>query len=80
MNTTIEEVRDYFDKCRSFWLRNGDSETVATCKAFWWDLVQISNQFGWTMAKERFAQDFCGYKPYEPEPTKEEVEAGTAPH
>lgn len=80
MNTTIEEVREYFDQCKAFWLRQGDSETVAACKAFWWDIVQISNLFGWTPGKEQFAHEFCGYKPHNPEPAKEEVEAGTCPH
>ena len=40
MNITIEEVRKYFEQCKAFWLREGDSEIVARCKAFWWDIVQ----------------------------------------
>lgn len=80
MNTTISEVRAYFEQCKAFWLRQGDSETVAACKAFWWDIVQISNLFGWTDAKRQFAKEFCGYEPHTPEPTKAEVEAGTCPH
>ena len=80
MNKTIEEVKHYYEQCKAFWVRQGNSEAVASCKAFWWDIVQISNQWGWTDAKEQFALECCGYKPYDPEPTKEEVEAGTCRH
>lgn len=81
MNNTIEEVRDYFNQCKAFWLRQGASETVAICKAFWWDIVQISNTYNcWTPGKEQFALEFCGYHPHDPEPTKEEVESGTCTH
>lgn len=34
MNNTIEEVKAFFEQCKSFWMRQGDSEGVATCKAF----------------------------------------------
>ena len=81
MNKTIEETKAYFEQCKGYWLRQGCSELVAKCKAFWWDIVQISNQFNcWTPGKEQFAMEFCGYKPFGPEPTKEQVETGTCPH
>lgn len=80
MNNTIEEVREFFEQCKAFWLRQGASEPVAKCKAFWWDIVQVSNLYGWTPGKEQFALEFCGYHPHDPEPTKEEVESGTCTH
>lgn len=81
MNNTIEEVREFFEQCKNFWLRQGSTELVAKCKAFWWDIVQVSNVYDcWTPGKEQFALEFCGYHPHDPEPTKEEVEAGTCPH
>ena len=81
MNNTIEEVRGFFEQCKTFWLRQGNSETIATCKAFWWDIVQVSNEFNlWTPGKIQFANEFCGYKSGDVEPTSEEVEAGTCPH
>lgn len=77
MNNTIEEVKAFFEQCKSFWMRQGDSEGVATCKAFWWDIVQISNQYGWTPEKEQFALEFRGYKRGDPEPAASAVERGT---
>lgn len=76
MNNTIEEVKAFFEQCKAFWMRQGDSEGVATCKAFWWDIVQISNQYGWTPAKEQFALEFRGYRRGDPEPAASAVERG----
>lgn len=76
MNNTIEEVKAFFEQCKAFWMRQGDSEGVATCKAFWWDIVQISNQYGWTPAKEQFALEFRCYKRGDPEPAASAVERG----
>lgn len=81
MYNTIEEVKEYFEQCKAFWLREGNSEAVAKCKAFWWDIVQISNTYNyWTPGKEQFALEFFGYHPYDPEPTREEVMSGTCAH
>ena len=30
MNNTIEEVKAFFEQCKAFWMRQGDSEGVAT--------------------------------------------------
>ena len=50
---TIDEVRMFYDQCVAFWQRQGDSPDVARCKAFWWDIVEISECFArWTPGKE----------------------------
>lgn len=30
MNTTFDQVADYFATCKAYWLRQGDSEQVAS--------------------------------------------------
>ena len=74
---TIEEVKAFFEQCKSFWMRQGDSEGVASCKAFWWDIVEISDEFdAWSPAKEQFAREFRGYKRGDPEPAAHDIECG----
>lgn len=81
MNNTIEEVKEFFEQCKAFWIRQGNSELIASCKAFWWDIVEVSNAFNiWTPGKEQFAKEFCGYKPHDPEPAAKDVESGNCPH
>ena len=75
--TTVSEVETFFNECKNFWLRLGNSEAVATCKAFWYDLVEVSNEFdAWGPAKEQFAYDFAGYKPGDRMPDDTEIESG----
>lgn len=76
--STPEEVQQYFDACRAYWVRNGDSAGVATCKAFWWDCVEIWNLSGWNQARESFALAFRGYRPGDPVPESRCVEQGNA--
>ena len=74
---TIDDVNEFYDQCISFWIRQGDPEEVACAKAFWWDIVEISNQFdSWSPAKEQFAADTVGYHPGDPEPSEEDVKTG----
>ena len=74
---TIDEVKEFYDQCIQFWIRQGDSEEVACSKAFWWDIVEISNQFNaWSPAKEQFAAHTVGYHPGDPEPSEEDVKTG----
>lgn len=76
--TTVNEVRGFFEQCKGFWLRQGCSEAVAICKAFWWDIVEVSNSFdAWGTAKEQFAMEYAGYKIGDPLPSEADVEAGT---
>lgn len=76
--STPEEVRQYFETCRAYWLRQGDRPAVATCKAFWWDCVEIWNMSGWNPAKESFAWSWRGYRPGGPIPEPSNVETGNA--
>ena len=74
---TCEDVQNFFDQCRAFWMRQGDSEAVATSKAFWWDIVECFNfDKSWNDAKRKFAMDFRGYTPGDPVPEAKLVEAG----
>lgn len=76
--STPEEVRQYFETCRAYWFRQGDSPAVAACKAFWWDCVEIWNLSGWNQAKESFALSWRGYRPGSPVPEASRVETGNA--
>lgn len=74
---SIEEIRQFFDQCTSFWARKGDDPDVARCKAFWWDIVEISNSFdSWDPIKEQFALEFCGYKRGGKMPSEASVRSG----
>lgn len=76
-NTTYEEVQEYFDTCKAYWMRIGNTEGVATCKAFWWDCVEVWNMDdSWNEDKEKFARDFRGYRKGDPVPDAAVVEEG----
>ncbi len=76
--TTYEGVQEFFKQCKVFWMRNGDSAEVATSKAFWWDMVECFNfDKSWNDAKRKFAEEFRGYHPGDPEPTEEQVLEGS---
>lgn len=76
MNTTFDQVVEYFDACKAHWMRQGDPEHVAIAKAFWWDCVEVWN-FGdsWNDAKRDLASMF-GYTVGDPLPSPEDVEHG----
>jgi hypothetical protein len=75
--TTYEGVQEFFNKCKSYWIRNGDSAGVATSKAFWWDMVECFNfDKSWNDAKRKFAKEFRNYTPGDPVPDEELVEKG----
>ena len=74
---TVEEVQQFFDQCVAFWQRQGDDLDVARCKAFWWDIVEISDSFdGWNDAKRQFAKDLCGYVPGNQMPCEADIRSG----
>ena len=74
---TLEDVQQFFDQCVAFWQRQGDDLDVARCKAFWWDIVEISDGFdGWNDAKRQFAIDMCGYKPGDRMPCEADIRSG----
>lgn len=76
MNTTFDQVADYFATCKDFWLRQGDSERVATAKAFYWDCVEVWNfDHSWNDAKRDMAAMF-GYTEGDPVPAPELVVKG----
>ena len=71
------QVKDYFDRCKNYWTGSGDTEGVATSKAFWWDCVECWNaDKSWTPAKEKFAKEFRNYKPGDPVPDSNLVAEG----
>ena len=75
--TTYEGVKEFFDQCKAYWMRNGDTEGVATAKAFWWDCVECFNfDKSWNDAKRKFAMEFRAYVPGNPVPEPELVEKG----
>ncbi len=66
------ETAKYFNTCKEYWMRNGDSESVAASKAFWWDCVEVWNaDNSWNDEKRKFANDFRGYTPGDPVPDVE---------
>lgn len=76
MNTTYDQVVSFFDTCKDYWLRNGDSGRIATSKAFWWDCVESWNfDRSWNDAKRQFASLF-NYKEGDPVPAPDVVERG----
>lgn len=78
MNKTFDEVVEFFDACKAYWMRNGDPEPVATSKAFWWDCVECWNfDDSWNDAKRDLAEMF-GYKQGDPVPDADIVERGWA--
>ena len=47
--------REYFDQCKAFWMRNGDSEEDASYKALWWDCKEVWDiDKSWNPEKEVF--------------------------
>lgn len=76
MNNTLDQVTAFFDTCKAYWLRKGDSARVATSKALWWDCIEVWNfDRSWNDAKRQFASMF-GYKEGDPVPAPEVVERG----
>lgn len=74
---TYEDVLKYFNSCKTYYMRNGDSEGVATSKAFWWDCVEVFNfDKSWNDAKRKFAKEFRNYCPGDPVPDAKFVEKG----
>lgn len=78
---TLEQMKQFYDSCVAYWVRMGDDEDVARCKAAWWDIVEIANSSGgnWTPAAEQFVSDLCGYKRGGYVPDEAAIRAGTCP-
>ena len=76
MGMTFDQVTDYFSNCKAYWMRQGDSEKVASSKAFWWDCVEVWNfDNTWNDAKRDMAAMF-GYTVGDPVPAPDAVEKG----
>lgn len=72
-------LKEYFDACVNYWMRNGDSKGVATVKAIWWDCVEVWNaDKSWNEEKVAFINRYRSYKPYDPVPEAVMVEEGVA--
>ena len=68
MNTTFDQVADFYSNCKAYWAR----------QAFWWDCVEVWNfDHSWNDAKRDFAEMF-GYKEGDPVPSADLVERGCA--
>ena len=71
------DVRQYFDMCKRYWMSTGDSEGVATSKAFWWDCIEVWNaDDSWNEEKEKFALEFRNYHKGDPIPEESLIEKG----
>ena len=78
MNTTYEQVNEFFNACKAYWMRQGDPDYIASCKAFWWDCVECWNfDNSWNDAKREFASIY-NYKEGDPVPSADIVERGCA--
>lgn len=72
-----ERIDNYFNQCKAFWKARGDTEGIATSKAFWWDCVENWNcDKSWNPEKEKFALEFRNYKPGNPVPDEKLIENG----
>ena len=55
----MEEIRVYFETCKTYWIRQGFSEEIATSRAFWWDCVEGWDiDKSWTDEKRKFAEQY----------------------
>ena len=76
MNTTFDQVAAYYETCRDYWLRQGDSERVASAKALYWDCVEAWNfDHSWNNAKRDLAE-MLGYKEGDPIPAPDAIMNG----
>lgn len=75
----MNEIENYFNLCKSYWMNNGDSEGVATVKALWWDCVEVWNtDKSWNDEKIIFVNNYRHYEPYDPIPEEKMVKVGMA--
>lgn len=76
MNNVISQVNEYFEACKNYWIQQGNTERVATAKAFYWDCVECWNfDKSWNDAKREFARTF-NYNEGDQVPSAELVERG----
>lgn len=77
---TVENMQKFYEQCAAFWMRNGDDEDVARCKALWWDIVEVANSFNrWTPAAELFVFALGGYKRGAAVPDEATIRSGNCP-
>lgn len=75
----MDNIKNYFDSCVSFWMSTGLSKGAATVRAIWWDCVDVWNfDKSWTEDKVKFINQYRKYKPYDPVPEAKRVEEGNA--
>ena len=75
----MQDIREYFDHCVSYWISSGVSKGVATVRALWWDCVEVWNaDKSWNEDKIKFINQYRRYKPYDPIPEEKMVEIGMA--
>ena len=76
----LAKVRDYFSRCRDYWIRAGYAAGAATCCALWWDCAETWNRDkSWTPAKREFFRNWrAGYEPYTEIPAEDLVSTGAA--
>ena len=73
-------MNEYFEACKAYWMRCGDSEGVATTKALWWDCVEVWNaDRSWNDEKVKLVKQYRPwYEPYGPVPESSRVAEGNA--
>ncbi len=74
---TTEEIKEYYEECVKFWIRQGDCKAVAMAKALWWDCIEIWNATkSWNDDKVNFVNQYRKYTPYDPIPEGIAIEKG----
>ncbi len=75
----MNKTETYFQQCKSYWMRNGDPEGIATIKALWWDCAEVWNASkSWDEEKINFFKKWRNYKPYSAIPEEKCIMEGNA--
>lgn len=71
---TIEEIENYYQQCKQYWIRSGNSPRVSERKALWWDCVETWNfDNSWNDAKREFVRRH-NIEPDSPIPDESKIE------
>lgn len=58
MNTT-KACWEYWETCKNYWVRTGNSEELAAAKAYWYDCREVWDfDHSWNDAKREFTHEF----------------------
>ena len=75
----MNDIEKYFKSCVDYWMSTGVSQGVATCRAIWWDCVEVWNiDKSWNDDKVSFINRYRKYKPYDAIPDEDCISEGNA--